>query len=191
MKNLVKQPSDSTIIRVDFHCHTSFSPDSLLSPERLIATCKRKGIDKITITDHNTIQGAIIAKDMAPDLIIVGEEIMTTKGELLAFFVQEEIPKDLSPKQAIQRLKEQDAFISVSHPFDKFRGGHWHIQDLLEIAHLVDAIETFNARCFLPSANRQAIKFQKRHKLLGTHGSDAHKLEMGVCTSPPFTTEKL
>ena len=59
---------------------------------------------------------------------------MTTRGELLAAFVTEEVPSGLSPQEAIQRLRSQGAFISVSHPFDVMRHGHWDLPDLLEIS---------------------------------------------------------
>ena len=159
---------------VEFHCHTSASQDSLTCPEQLIVVARRKGIDRLVITDHNTIAGARAAQALAPELVIVGEEIMTTRGELLAAFVQEEIPAGLSPQEAIRRLKEQGAFISVSHPFDRMRSGGWHEPDLLEILPLVDAIEVFNSRCAFRSYNREAQKFADRHNIPGTVGSDAH-----------------
>ena len=162
------------MIRLEFHCHTFASKDSLTHPADLIAAARRKRIDRVVVTDHNSIAGAREAQAIAPDLIILGEEIMTTKGELLAAFVQEEIPAGLPPAEAILRLKEQGAFISVSHPFDTFRAGGWKEADLLEILPLVDAIEVFNSRCMLPRFNRQAREFASRHRLPGTVGSDAH-----------------
>jgi len=105
---------------------------------------------------------------------------MTTKGELLAVFVKDEIPAGLSPEEAIRHLREQGALISVSHPFDVYRGGHWDKRDLLEILPDVDAIEVFNSRCWSPEFNRQAQKFAEEHKIPGTVGSDAHAtLELG------------
>ena len=80
---------------VEFHCHTLFSKNSLTSPERLVQACRRKGIDRVIVTDHNTIAGARAAQALDPELVIVGEEIMTTHGELLAAFVMEEIPAGL------------------------------------------------------------------------------------------------
>jgi len=177
------------LLRVDFHCHTIFSHDSLTTPEKLLATCQRKGIDRVAITDHNTIAGALRAKKLDPDRIIVGEEILTTQGELLAFFVEEEIPPGLSPKATISQLKDQGAFISVSHPFDIFRKGHWRPEVLQEILSNIDAIETFNARCLWPGFNWQAQKFARQHNLVGTHGSDAHaafELGRGSLLLPPF-----
>ncbi len=161
-------------LRVEFHCHTEYSPDSLTRPADLLAACRRKGIDRVVITDHNTIAGAQRARDLDPQRVIVGEEIMTQRGELLAAYVAEEIPAGLPPLEAIERLHAQGAFISVSHPFDKLRSGHWELPDLLEITPLVDAVEVFNARCFPPWFNARAQKYAQVHSLLGTVGSDAH-----------------
>jgi predicted metal-dependent phosphoesterase TrpH len=170
----------TTLIRVEFHCHTIFSKDSLTSPERLVETCHRKGIDRVIVTDHNTIAGARAAQVLDPQLVIVGEEIKTTRGEILAAYLTEEVPPCLSPQKTIQRLKEQGAFISVSHPFDIYRSGHWLELDLLEILPDVDAIETFNSRCWSPEFNRRAQNFAEEHNIPGTVGSDAHaSLELG------------
>jgi len=161
-------------LTLEFHCHTIASKDSLTRPIDLVAAARRKRIDRVVVTDHNSIAGAREAQALDPELIIVGEEIMTAKGEILAAFVQEEIPAGLSPLETITRLKEQGAFISVSHPFDELRAGGWKEADLLEIIPLVDAIEVYNSRCMLPRFNRQAEVFARRHNLAGTVGSDAH-----------------
>jgi predicted metal-dependent phosphoesterase TrpH len=162
------------MIRLEFHCHTVYSKDSLTRPEALIAACRTKDIQRLVITDHNTIGGAQRAREIAPELVVMGEEIMTTQGELLAAFVQEEIPAGLPPEEAIRRLREQGAFISVSHPFDVIRKGHWETSDLERIVPLVDAIETFNARCMRSAYNHQARRFASQYGLPGTAGSDAH-----------------
>ena len=162
------------MLRVEFHCHTNASKDSLTTPRELVETCRRKGIDRVVVTDHNSIVGALAAQALDPERVIVGEEIMTTKGEILAAFVTEEIPARLTPQDTIRRLREQGAFISVSHPFDQFRSGGWKEPDLLEILPLVDAIEVYNSRCFLPQFNREARQFAEKHNMAGTVGSDAH-----------------
>ena len=179
------------MITLEFHSHTIFSKDSLSKPEKVLQACQRKGIDRIVITDHNTIQGALVASALDSKRVIIGEEIMTTQGEILAAFVKEEIPPGLTPMQTIERLKEQEAFISVSHPFDQYRGGHWQSSELIKIAPYVDAIETFNARCMTAKANQQALSFAKQHNLAGTAGSDAHAIcELGraLMLLPDFDT---
>jgi predicted metal-dependent phosphoesterase TrpH len=183
-------PSPLKIIRLEFHCHTNYSGDGLVSPEKLIKVCRRKKIDRIVVTDHNTIAGARAARQLDPERVIIGEEIMTQDGELLAAFVQEEIPPGLSPLETISLLRDQGAFISVAHPFDHFRKGGWELPALLEITPLVDAIEVFNSRCIWPSFNHKARAYAQEHALLGTVGSDAHAAsEVGRSTHllPEFT----
>jgi predicted metal-dependent phosphoesterase TrpH len=179
-------------ITVEFHCHTVFSRDSSNRIHALIASARARGIDKLAITDHNTIAGALVAKELAPDLIIVGEEILTQQGELLAYFLTEEIPARLSADETIARLQAQGAFIAVPHPFDHHRHG-WQLPDLLRILPQVDAIEVFNARSFRPSLNDKALFFTREHGLPAIAGSDAHGLvELGFARTylPPFDSAR-
>lgn len=162
------------MLKVEFHCHTNASSDSLTRPQDLVKTCRRKGIDRVIVTDHNSTAGARAAYELDPELVIVGEEIATTRGEILAAFVREEIPRGLSPSETIRRLKDQGAFISVSHPFDRWRSGGWQEEHLLEILPEVDAIEVYNSRCMNPMFNREARAFAQKHNIAGTVGSDAH-----------------
>lgn len=164
----------ANFLLVEFHCHTDASKDSLTPPAKLVAAARRKGLGRLIVTDHNSIAGARTAQALDPELVIVGEEIMTTRGEILAAFVTEEIPAGLPPKEVIGRLREQGAFISVSHPYDSMRSGGWKEPDLLEILPLVDAIEVYNSRCMDPRFNRLARQFAEKHNIPGTVGSDAH-----------------
>jgi hypothetical protein len=173
--------------RVEFHCHTVYSKDSLTKPKDLVEKARHLGLDRLIVTDHNSMTGAFACKDIDPELVILGEEIMTDRGELLASFMTEEIPHSLTPMETIQRLREQGAFISVSHPMDPHRG--WKKEDLLEIIPHVDAIETFNSRCMSASYNEAALAFAKEHNLPGTVGSDAHvtrELGRAILELPAF-----
>jgi predicted metal-dependent phosphoesterase TrpH len=161
-------------LSIDFHCHTSISKDSLTTPGQLLVAMRRKRLDRVVVTDHNSISGALSAYSLDPERIIIGEEIMTTKGEILAAYVSKEIPRGLSPQESILRLREQGAFISVAHPFDSWRNGAWKMEDLLEITPLVDAIEIFNARCTSRMDNQRAVDYARMHHLPGVAGSDAH-----------------
>jgi predicted metal-dependent phosphoesterase TrpH len=178
------------MLKIEFHCHTLYSKDSLLSLETLLKVSRRKGIDRLVITDHNTIAGAVRAHEMDPERVIVGEEIVTQAGELLCAFIQEEIPPGLPPLEAITMLRQQGAFISVAHPFDTMRRAQWSQAQLLQIAPLIDAIEVFNSRCFKAVFNHNAENFANKNSLTGTVGSDAHTaMEVGRATMhlPPFS----
>jgi predicted metal-dependent phosphoesterase TrpH len=176
-------------ITVEFHCHTCYSKDSLVKVEQLIETCRAKGIDRVAITDHNRLAGALEGKTIAPEMVIVGEEIETTEGELIAYFMTEEIPAGLTPLEVIRRLKDQGAFISISHPFDAQRSAGWTMPKLEALAEHLDGMEVFNSRCIRARYNTQAAEFAQRLHLAALAGSDAHSLkELGraVVSLPPF-----
>lgn len=183
------EPSQHNLLTVELHCHTCYSPDSLMRPAQLVRLARRRGLDRLAVTDHNTIQGALACAKLDPALVIVGEEILTTEGELLAYFVEQEVPAGLTPAAALGALKSQGACISVSHPFDRHRKGAWSLEALDRIRPHVDAIEGFNARAISERPNQRAAAYAAEHGLLQTAGSDAHAgLEVGRGTlrTPPF-----
>lgn len=176
--------------KVELHCHTHYSKDCLVSVDTFLRTCRKRGLDRVFVTDHNTAAGALLMAKQAPDLIVPGEEIMTTQGELLAYFVRESIPPGLTPDETIRRLRNQGAFISVSHPYDRLRKGAWLEADLLAIIDRVDALEVFNSRCIFPADNRKAAELAATHHKPGTVGSDAHipfELGRAALRMPPFS----
>ena len=133
-----------------------------------------KGLTESSSLTTTRLPERVVAQAIDPERVIVGEEIMTTRGEILAAFVTEEIPAGLSPQETIQRLRDQNAFISVSHPFDELRSGGWDENDLLEILPLVDAIEVYNSRCMRPVVQPACDGVCEKYNVAGTVGSDAH-----------------
>lgn len=186
-------------VRADLHCHTVYSKDSLTPLEAVIRACRRKGIHRIAITGHNTIEGAARLRDMAPELVIVGEEIKTTHGEIQAFFIEELVAPGLSPEETIARIREQGGVVGVSHPLDPTRSEAMGEENLHRIVHLVDCIEVFNARTTFAVHNRRAAQFARANGLAGTAGSDAHTafeigrayVEMPVFDDPASFLEAL
>lgn len=180
---------DAPLWKVELHTHTIYSGDCLTQLSDLHEIVQKHGLDRLAITDHNTATAALEMARRYPLWVIPGEEIMTSKGELLAWYIQEEVPAGLSPMETIDILKEQNAVISVSHPFDRYRKGAWKLEDLLEIIDYVDAIEVFNSRCIHQEDNDKALAFAQERGLQGTCGSDAHtKMEYGraIMRMQPF-----
>jgi len=170
------------LIRAEFHCHTVYSPDSLVELGALLKACDERGIDKIAITDHSNMQGAIKAHNMAPDRVIVAEEIATFEGEILGYFMTEEIPQGLPAVEVVRRLRGQGAFISLAHPFDPHRSW-WTEKTLDQILPYVDGLEVFNARCRREEYNQVAYEFALEQWKTLMAGSDAHTLkELGRAT---------
>jgi predicted metal-dependent phosphoesterase TrpH len=171
------------MLKVELHTHTCYSRDCLTPLDKFIAECRRKGLDRVAVTDHNTIAGALRLKEMAPDLIIVGEEIKTDSGEIIAYFLSEEVPPLLPVREAIARVRAQGGIVGVSHPADRLRSEAMGLDRLEPIVDLVDALEVFNARCLYTSDNDAAREFAARNGKPGFAGSDAHTLvELGRAT---------
>lgn len=169
-------------VRVDFHVHTCYSSDCQMSLERLIKTSIKKGIDCLAITDHNTIEGAKRLKEIAPIKIIIGEEINTTAGEIIGYFLEEEIRSGMSPSETIKAIKEQGGIVCVPHPFDRMRSSAFCRNALIEHIPDIDLIEVFNARNIFTKDNEYALAFARKHDKIVTVGSDCHtQIEVGKC----------
>ena len=175
--------------RIDFHVHSNYSENTTSSLDDLYAKAREMGMGKLVITDHNTIDGALKLKEKYPDYVIVGEEILTTEGEVLAFFVQRAVPKRLTPIETVRRLADQNAFISLSHP-TVIGGMGWSVDRIEDMRQYLDAIEIGNARSFR-MWNKKAAGIAKTLNIPGTAGSDAHTLsEFGIMglELPEFST---
>lgn len=151
-----------------------------MSPQEVVDVSLRTGLGALAITDHNTIAGAQAVQDMAPFLVVVGEEISTSDGEIVGLFLEQEVPKGLSAGETVRVIKEQGALAGVPHPFDRLRLESLDSGVLERLAETLDFLEVFNARVALPEDNRRAREFALRHGLACTAGSDAHsRFELG------------
>lgn len=167
-------------LKVDLHVHTSCSLDSLVKFDKLIEICDHHNIDCVAITDHNTIDCAIKLHNIAPSRIIIGEEVKTSAGEVIGLFLKDYIPPNLSPRETVNKIKEQGGLVYIPHPFDGLRGSVLKKQALEEIIDEVDIIEVFNSRNAFSYSNRRAYELAKKKGLTFGVGSDAHSgLEIG------------
>jgi len=169
-------------MRLDLHCHTNASPDSLNTLDGILRQMDRRRIDLLAITDHNLIDAALDFHHQAPERFLVGEEIKTTEGELLALFIAEWVPPGLSPEETIDRVHEQGGLVGASHPLDRLRREAMGSQVLDAIHHRLDFVEVMNARVIFSGDNRRAREKAARWGLPGSAGSDAHApFEVGRC----------
>ena len=171
---------------VDLHVHTSASFDSIASPESVVKAAAGRGLTHLAITDHDRIDGALqareIARKHAPELtIIVGQEIKTRDGDLIGVFLEETIPSDLPPADAIAAVRAQGGLVGIPHPFDRFRGSLLEDDVMASVAPLVDWVEVHNARIMVGNGNERAAKFAAANRMRGVAVSDAHAaMEIGV-----------
>ena len=167
---------------VDLHCHTRASFDSLARPRDVARAASERGITHLAITDHDRIEGALEARATAPSglTILVGEEIKTTSGDLIAVFLDHAVPSGMSPVETIAAVREQGGLVGIPHPFDSLRNSMAKGESLAALAPLIDWIEIHNSR-LIGSGNQSAADFAVAHGLAGVAVSDSHSvLEVGV-----------
>ncbi|RMF88791.1 MAG: PHP domain-containing protein [Methanobacteriota archaeon] len=164
-------------MKIDLHIHSKYSGDAFNEPRDIIKQAKKAGLDGVAVTDHNTIKGGEETARCNSDedfIVITGAEIKTDRGEVIGYFLNEEI-ESRSFEEVIDAMRDQDALISIPHPYDLFRSNR--IKDPEKAAGSVDAVEVFNSRCLLSSFNGQALSLSERFSLGATAGSDAHSPE--------------
>ena len=96
-------------------------PDSVAEPREMVEAAEKIGLDVLCVTDHNSIRGAVEAKKHARSVeIVVGEEILTSEGEVLGLFLTEQIASGLTAGETIEvgtrRLIRIIALVQVDLP---------------------------------------------------------------------------
>lgn len=167
---------------IDLHCHTSASFDCLSRPVDVVRAAAARGLTHLAITDHDRIDGALAAQAVAPDglTVIVGEEIRTKDGDLIAIFLDRAIAPGLSAADTIAAVREQGGLVGIPHPFDRLRGSLLKDARMESLVSLVDWVEAHNGR-LVGGGNERAATFARDHDRAGVGVSDAHSvLEVGV-----------
>jgi predicted metal-dependent phosphoesterase TrpH len=184
-------------VRVDLHLHSHFSHDGQSSLEELIQRCAECGLDRIALTDHNTVEGALALAKMAPALTIIGEEARTREGEVIGLFITGRLPPYLPPEEVMDMIHGMGGLTYIPHPLDRHRA-HFRGERLVELADRIDIIETYNAWCE-PAANQAAARMAADLGKVCATGSDAHAaselgrswMEIEDYTSPQDFLERL
>jgi predicted metal-dependent phosphoesterase TrpH len=159
-------------LRVDFHVHTHYSPDSTLSPAALVRRARAAGLDRVAVTDHNRMEGAWEAAALDPALIIPGEEIDCADGsDLIGLFLRETIPAGLPVAEVAARIREQGGVVYAPHPYAYLKQA---VQRAAHVLAVADIVEVHNARAFLSPWNRRALKAAKAAGLSCAASTDAH-----------------
>lgn len=179
------------VLKGDFHTHTKYSIEpkfgfileirALHGPERLIKTAIKRGLDVLTITDHDTLNGAIIGEKYVKKnkiegfTFIKGEEITTSRGHMLGIGLEEAIKPGLSPQETADRIKAQGGAVIAPHPF-----GGYGLRDYLTKTKGIDAMEVFSPVYWFNSIIKLKTnfypKFAEKHHFGHVASTDAHVL---------------
>jgi predicted metal-dependent phosphoesterase TrpH len=188
----------------DIHIHSTVS-DGMASVSDILEYVARKGeLDVIAIADHDDIGGAyeareLVAKHNYPFEVVVGTEINTREGHLLALYIENPVPSHQPVIESIAAVHEQGGLCIAPHPMSMLSESlsHNDIQRVIDsddpLVYL-DGIETINATIVGAISNRRSKKINQQYRLAETGSSDAHFLisvGTGVTLFPGHTAEDL
>jgi len=165
-------------MRADLHIHSRHSEDSTADVSDIISKARSAGLEAIAIADHNTLEGTLEAADLADGLLILpAMEISSSRGHILAYHLTEEVPRDLSPAETIDRIHDAGGIAVAAHPYRFWSGlGERVVRD-----SRFDAIESMNGRCS-DSNNASSRKLAVALGLPQIAGSDSHGMStIGNC----------
>lgn len=170
----------------DIHIHSRAS-DGMASIAQILEFVAESGnLNVIAITDHGEISGGYEARELAakrnyPFEVIVGAEVNTMEGHLLALFLDKPVENNLHLVDAIRAVHLQGGLCIAPHPMNPFTESI-NRKDLDAIMHsseagtYFDGIETLNATITCAVSNHRVKKINDKYKLAETGGSDAHFL---------------
>jgi predicted metal-dependent phosphoesterase TrpH len=154
------------------HVHTWYS-DSTASVDDVLAVARHKNLDGVAITDHHTLCGSYEAQRKSRGLIIIpGEEIRTTNGEILALGLTRSIPKNLPINEVLKRIRFQGGLSIIPHPtlpfFSKLKA-----KDLRRLS--INGLEAISAATPLPQYFlKRNLELARNLNLPVIAGSDSH-----------------
>jgi len=172
--HVMRNEKERARLIIDLHIHSVYSPDCPVEPRTILKVAKKKGLNGVAVTDHDTIRGGLEALKANNDpnfVVIVGSEVETTdKADIIGLFLTQEI-QSREANEVIEEIKEQGGVAMWAHPF---REGKNLLGSV--VIKQIDVIEGFNAKT-LESQNILARALAERYRKPIAGVSDAHAAE--------------
>jgi len=160
-----------TLSAADLHVHTTCS-DGHPTPEQLAERLAGSRLAVVAVTDHDTVEGALRVEEAlagrGPE-IVIGSEITSADGHVLALFLARDVPAGMTAANTIEAIHEQGGLAVAAHPYSLALG----VGDLAA-ALPFDGIEVVNGSPLMELANARAARRFRRSRAAHVGGSDAH-----------------
>jgi predicted metal-dependent phosphoesterase TrpH len=178
--------------KADMHLHTLYSDGTASVRAILDHVEQRTDLDLIAITDHERIDGAVRARELHQAgaysfELVVGEEITTRRGHILALFIEERVPALRPVPETLERIHDQGGIAIAAHPMAPLTPSLGrrtllaaHRAD--DPRHQLDAIELMNPSAAGRSRRDARIRLNEDLRLAVVGNSDAHVLD-GIGTA--------
>ncbi len=190
--------------RVDLHCHSRFSVfkyfrrantrDSYNEPEDVYRLAKERGMSFVTLSDHDSIDGALYLLNRYPDLddFFISEEVETYFPEtrqrvhLGVYGLNEEQHREIQRlrpdiRELVPYLKSENLVFAVNHLLQNYRMKNVASKYISEMIEMCDVFEVLNGA--MASSNNAVVyrlvaSLREEGRLISmVGGSDAHTLK--------------
>jgi hypothetical protein len=176
-------------IAVDLHVHTKYSHDSAAEVEDVVLAAADRGLAGIAITDHQSLDGVGPAREalerfqaegrIPPEFFIIsGQEVSTAEGHIIALYIDEVIPAQLTARETIQRIRAQGGLAVAAHPMFKNSLGEMALELPVDAVEVVNHSEELLALVSGPDHRRERRAFYPRVEEPGLAVSDAHEARL-------------
>jgi len=145
------------VLRVDLHLHSHYSHDGRSSLAELIDRAHECRLDRLALTDHNTVEGK------------------TREGEVIGLFITSRVQPYLPPEEAMDLIHEMGGLTYIPHPLDRHRA-NFRPERIVDLANRIDIIESYNPWCEA-EANRAAARLAEELGKVQATGSDSHSAD--------------
>ena len=169
---------------IDMHMHEMrYSGDSFLRLENMVEIAKRRGLDGICITDHDSMGLKEFAAEYSEKTgfpIFVGIEFYSLQGDIVAFGI-EDYPKERIPAQEfVDLVQAQGGMCFSAHPF---RNNNRGLEENLALVRGLDGVEVLNGSTSF-AACMKAAAYARQYGYFTLGSSDCHIPEkVGVCAT--------
>ena len=197
--------ADPSLKRADLHCHSRFSVfkyfkrantrDCYNAPEDVYRIAKERGMSFVTLTDHDSIDGALYLLNKYPDMtdFFIGEEVESyfpETGQRIHIGVwglneaQHREIQRLRPniRELVPYMKQEGLLFGINHLFQNYRMKNVAARYIAELLTMFDIFEVMNG-AMASFHNKmvqqlcQTVKEQHGKHVSMVGGSDAHTLK--------------
>jgi hypothetical protein len=181
------------VLEGDFHTHTSWS-DGSLSPIGIVRQAERRGLDVVSITEHNTVLPSRLARAYANatsgPIVVTGEEVTTARFHVIAIGIESTVSPDQPLADVLGAIHAQHGVAIAAHPVRHFWPSLLPMREAFDAAEVMHPIAYSDRSAEWRWADMATFYGESRKPLAAIGSSDYHWMSvLGLCRTLVFVRE--
>ncbi|MDB4938217.1 MAG: hypothetical protein JWP87_5189 [Labilithrix sp.] len=181
------------VLEGDFHAHTGWS-DGSLSPLGIVRQANRRGLDVVSITEHNTVWpsrlGRAYANATSGPLVVTGEEVTTARFHVIAIGIESTVSPDQPLDGVLAAIHAQHGIAIAAHPVRHFWPSLLPARESFDAAEVMHPIAYSDRSAAWRWSDMVTFYTEARAPLGAIGSSDYHWMSvLGLCRTLVFVRE--